>query len=88
MYIYLKQNNWSVALTYAERSLELAQRYGLKEQISEANLQLSNLYEKAGNPAKSLKFYKDYTVYKDSVKNITAVQQMAELQITITTYKK
>jgi len=79
--IYLKQNNWSVALTYAERSLELAQRYGLKEQISEANLQLSNLYEKAGNPAKSLKFYKDYTVYKDSVKNITAVQQMAELQI-------
>ena len=79
--IYLKKNNWAAALAYAERSLELAQRYGLKDQISEANLQLSNLYEQADNPAESLKYYKDYTVYKDSVKNITAVQQLADLQV-------
>ena len=79
--IYLKQNNWTVALTYAERSLELAQRYGLKDQISDANLQLSNLYEQVENHAESLKYYKDYTVYKDSVRNITAVQQLADLEV-------
>jgi len=79
--IYLKQNNWTLALTYAERSLELAQRYGLKEQISDANLQLSNLYEQAGYPAESLNYFKEYTVYKDSVKNIAAVQQLADLEV-------
>ncbi|MBL7872307.1 MAG: adenylate/guanylate cyclase domain-containing protein [Cyclobacteriaceae bacterium] len=78
--IYSNQNEWSTALTYAKRSLELAQKYHLKDQISDANLQLSKLYEQTGNIAESFKYYKNYTIYKDSVNNIVAVQQMASLR--------
>jgi class 3 adenylate cyclase len=78
--IYLKQNNWKTSLTYAERSLELAQKYGLKDQISNSNLKLSELYQKAGNLGKSLKYYKDHIAYRDSVTNIKSVQQMADLR--------
>jgi len=75
--IYLRKNDFSTALSYAERSLALATQYGLKGQISEANLKLSELYEEAGNLPTSYKYYKEHIVYRDSVKNIETVQQMA-----------
>ncbi len=43
--IYAKQDHFIMAFSYAQRSLELATAHGLKEQISVANLQLSELYE-------------------------------------------
>ncbi len=46
--IYLKKNDWKAAVQYAKRSLDLAQKYGLKDQISDANLKLSELYEHSG----------------------------------------
>ena len=78
--LYLNQDDWDAALAYAQRSLELADKYGLKEEISEANLQLSHLYEKSGDFAPSLQYFKNYTAYKDSVSNISAVQQMANIR--------
>lgn len=78
--IYLKQNNWPIALNYAKRSLELAQRYGLKDQISNSNLKLSELYQKAGRQGESLSYYKDYIIYRDSVTNLQSVQKMADLR--------
>ena len=38
--IYLKQDDWARTLSYTELSLELAHKYGLKKQISDANFQL------------------------------------------------
>ena len=78
--IYLKQNDWNTALSYTQRSLALAQRYGLKEQICDANLQLSELHEQAGNLEESHKYYKDHITYKDSVNNIASVQKMADIR--------
>jgi class 3 adenylate cyclase len=78
--IYLENGDRATALGYALRSLELARRYGLKEQISEANLKLSEIYEKAGRLEKSLTHYKNHIAYKDSVKDIVSVQQMADLR--------
>ncbi len=77
--IYTNQNDWKTALSFSQRSLELAHRYGLKDQISDANLQISELYEQVGNTDESFKYYKNYTIYKDSVSNITSVQQMANI---------
>lgn len=79
-YIYLREKNSTSALTYAHRSLELAAKYGMKKEISEANLQLSKLYEQAGKPEVSYKYYKNYITYRDSLNNIDAVQQMADLK--------
>ncbi len=78
--IYLRQHNWTAALGSAQRSLENAQKFGLKEQISAANLQLSKLYEQAGNTIESFKHFKNYNVYRDSVNNIETIEQMANLR--------
>ena len=76
--IYLRKNDFPTAVRYAERSLDLAKSYGLKEQLSDANLQLSELYQERGDAAKSYHYYKDHIAYRDSVKNIEVVQQMAD----------
>ena len=78
--IYADQNDMINAFSYAQRSLELAQKYGLKKQISEANLKLSELYERSGNLLESYKLYKDHIVYRDSVNDISAVQQLTNLR--------
>jgi len=78
--IYLLKEEQQTALNYANRSLQLALRYGLKEQISNASLKLSTLYEKAGLTDESFKYYKDYVLYRDSVNDIKSVQTMADLR--------
>ena len=79
--IYTARGDYNAAFGAAQRSLKLAKQFGLKEQISDANLKLSELHEKRGNAKESLKYYKRYVTFKDSVKNITAVQQMADMQV-------
>ena len=78
--IYLRKNDVTAALNYADRSLQLATLYGLKEQISDANLKLSELYEQTGDQASSYNYYKDYITYRDSVINVEKVQQLADLR--------
>ena len=78
--IYQEKGDNKAALNYALRSLLLAQQYGLKEQISDANLKLSQLYEAAGKANESLKYYKNYIAYRDSVNDIKSVQKMADLR--------
>jgi hypothetical protein len=76
--IYIKQNKPDKALEYASRSLKLAQKYGLKKQISISNEKLSELYQKSGNYER-LQFYKKF-VYKDSLKSIEIVQKAADIR--------
>jgi len=78
--IYIENGDYGTALNYSMRSLTLAQRYGLKEQIRDASLKLSELYERSGNPVESYKYYKDYIIYRDSLNNIKTVQSMANLR--------
>lgn len=68
------------ALNYAMRSLTIARQYGLKEQIRDGSLKLSEIFERSGNPAESYKYYKNYIVYRDSINNIKTVQSMANLR--------
>lgn len=78
--IYRDKEDMHMAMNYAKRSLVLAQRYGLKEQISNANLKLYELYEKEGKASEALKYYKAHIAYRDSVNNINTVQKMADLR--------
>lgn len=78
--IYLKQDDWKIAVNYSKLSLELSKKYGLKKQISDANLQLSSLYEHTGNLDEYIKYYKGHIAYKDSVNNISSVQQIEALR--------
>src|SRR5690606_39259577 len=76
--IYLNQGNREAALNYSEKSLELATKYGSKDQISEAALQISKLYEDAGNYKNSLNYFKEYSKIKDSGNNLNEVQETAD----------
>jgi len=78
--IYLEREDENKALDYAKQSLELAENYSLKEQIRDANLKLSEIYEKTGQLDKSMAYLKNYNIYRDSVNNLVVVQEMAELR--------
>lgn len=86
--IYAKQNNLPEAFQYAERSLDLALKNGLKDQISESNLLLSNLHRKGGNYENAYKHFKDHITYRDSIENLATVQQMADLRTNYEVSKK
>jgi class 3 adenylate cyclase len=79
--IYAAKNDWDAAFTYSLRSLNLAKQYGLKAEIGGAYLKLSELYERTGYASAALKYYRNYIAFRDSVKNISAVQQMGDMQI-------
>lgn len=78
--ISLKESDWSTALSHAQRSLKLAESYGLKEQIRDANFKLSVLFEQSENYKESEKYYKNYIAYRDSLTNIESVEKMANLR--------
>jgi len=76
--IYLGKEEHLTAIDYAKRSLSLAEQYRLKEQIADANKKLAELYELIGDLVTSYAYYKAHIIYRDSVKNIEDVQQMAD----------
>lgn len=78
--IYADKEDWDGAFNYALRSLDLAKQYGLKVRISSAYLKLSELYERTGYASAALNYYRRYIAFRDSVVNLTAVQQMADIR--------
>jgi class 3 adenylate cyclase len=79
--IYADKNDWDAAFGYSLRSLNLAKQYGLKAEMGGAYLKLSELYERTGYTSAALKYYRNYIAFRDSVQNITSVQQMAEIEV-------
>lgn len=78
--VYLERGNVQTALGYALRSFQLAKQFGLKEQVANASLGLSNLYERTGNINLSFDYYKQHIAYRDSINDINNVQRMADLR--------
>ncbi|MBO3116954.1 tetratricopeptide repeat protein [Winogradskyella sp. DF17] len=74
------RNDYVKAIDYAKQSLDLATQYELLEQISVSNLKLSNYYENKGDPTTSLYHHKEYYKYRDSILNLDAVRDTAEMQ--------
>jgi two-component system, NarL family, sensor kinase len=78
--IYLSKGDDKTALNYTSRSLRLAEQYQLKEQISDASLKLSKLYEREGNTSEAFRYYKNHIAYRDSITNIKTVERLADLR--------
>lgn len=78
--IYLEKGDKTAALNYLLKSLSLAKAHGLKKEISDANLKLSQLYEKFGNATASLDHLKNHIIYSDSINNLETVQKIADLR--------
>ncbi len=86
--IYFNKGKKDIALQYALRSLNLAQQHHLKEQIRDASLKLSDLYQLLGNQTESFEHYKRYIIFKDSLENTASVQKMADLRANFEISKK
>lgn len=78
--IYIEKGKHETAIRYTKRSLGLAEQYGLKEQLGDANEKLASLYETIGNMELSYKHYKDHIAYRDSLLDIEKVQQLADIR--------
>ncbi|MCA0931802.1 tetratricopeptide repeat protein [Lutimonas saemankumensis] len=79
--IYLRKDNWDKAYSYAQRSLELSEKHDLKEQIAEANLKLSVLFELAENYKESNEYLKKYYSYRESTLNLENITKAANLKL-------
>ncbi|MDH3246796.1 MAG: adenylate/guanylate cyclase domain-containing protein, partial [Saprospiraceae bacterium] len=66
----------------------MARQFGIKQQISETNLKLSDFYEELGQPQESLQHFKEHVAYRDSVNNLETVQRMADLRTDFEVSKK
>ncbi len=78
--IYLENGKDTIAMDFALQSLELAKTYGLQDEISEASLKVSQLYENSGDVPRAFQFYKDYITYRDRVRNLSSTQEIANLR--------
>jgi len=78
--IYVRKGDFATAIGYVQRSLDLAEKHGLREQMSEANLKLSQIYEQRGDYARALQRYRKHISYRDSVRNLETVQRIANLR--------
>ncbi len=78
--IYLEKGNSLLALKFAKRSEALAYKYGLKQEISDANYKLYQIHMVNMDHAKALNSYKNFVAYRDSVNNIAMVKETSRLR--------
>ncbi len=86
--VYLRQNQVSMALTYAKRSEEEAEKEQSGYDLKEAFHILKEIYESMGDHKTALVYYEKYVVLKDSLFNSESTAQMAEMQTKYETDKK
>ncbi len=75
--IYLEKGDVQTAYYFANKSLDLAKKYGLKQQISDAYLKLSLVQEANKKPQEALDYFRSHVIYRDSLHNYATIQQMA-----------
>lgn len=78
--IYLDEGDKDAAIMYGERSLQAAENYGLRGNLQDIHLKLSNIYEGAGKTDESYDHFKQFVLYKDSIRNVQSVEEMANLR--------
>lgn len=78
--IYLEKGDFKRALQYAQHSLDISLEHGLKEQIRDASLKLSKLYELQQEYQQAHNYQKQYLAYRDSINNEETIRKMADLR--------
>jgi len=78
--IYKENNDLERALEYAKHSLKVAKEHSLKEQIRDANLKLSELYDTLNDYEQAYFHQSQYLVYRDSINNEEKIREIADLR--------
>ncbi len=78
--VHQARGDTSQALRYAEESLKMAQEGEIKKELRGAYYTLSEIYAAQKKYALALDYYKQYTLYQDSILNEERTRQVAEMQ--------
>ncbi len=78
--VYMELDEPAIALEYANLAYDYAVENGLKEQIRDSSLKLSEIYEEINKTGKAFNFLKTYLQYRDSLKNESIIIKMAEIR--------
>lgn len=79
--LYFRIDNMQLAHDYFLNSLPLAKQTGSKEQLRYSYENLSIIEDTLGNPLEALKYYKLFTIYKDSIDNSENTRVQTELEM-------
>ncbi|WP_066631469.1 ATP-binding protein [Labilibacter marinus] len=77
--VYFKQQKFEIAKQTSCKSLKLAQEHGLKEQIRDASLRLSTIYDHFKDFKNAFYHHKQYVAYRDSIVNEETIRNIANL---------
>lgn len=75
-----KRKNYSQALTYLTKSLQISKESGLITEVQEAQKELYEFHKSIGNTALAMRFLEDYQLLSDSIyeaKNVEKATQLA-----------
>jgi two-component system, NtrC family, sensor kinase len=78
--IYKDKGDIPRALVYAKHSLAIAIDNGLKEQIRDASLKLSELYQFNKDYKSAYQYQSQYLAYRDSINNEETIRKIADLR--------
>lgn len=78
--IFLEQNEIEKTIWHTEKALSMGKELGLKEQIRDASLLLSQLYTRKQQYQKALEYQTQFIAYKDSVENTEQTKKMADMR--------
>lgn len=78
--IYEEKGQFDLALRYAHEGHAIGLQVGLKEQVRDGALKLSELYKLRNDADNAYRYLKQYVAYRDSINSVEVVQQMADLR--------
>lgn len=78
--VYLSLGDVQNGMYHTKKGLEIANDLDLKEQIRDASLKLSELFELQGNIDSAYHFHKQYVAFRDSINNEETIQEIADLR--------
>lgn len=78
--VYLKTEYHMGALIHANIAYENAIKHDLKEQIRDASLMLSEIYEKLSLTGKAINYLKTFIQYSDSLTNPQVISRVAQIR--------
>ncbi|MEM9299907.1 MAG: tetratricopeptide repeat-containing sensor histidine kinase, partial [Bacteroidota bacterium] len=78
--IYFQKGDLKRALYYATKSYDVSIELGLKEQIRDASLKLSELYQQNEDFENAYSYQSQYLAYRDSINNEETIRKMADLR--------
>ncbi|MEP2025607.1 MAG: tetratricopeptide repeat-containing sensor histidine kinase [Reichenbachiella sp.] len=86
--IYAQRGDYDRAIKYAESGLNIGIEEGLKEQVRDASLKLSEIHKSANHSDRAYTYLKQYITYRDSINNEETIRKMADLRTEYEVNKK